>query len=91
MATDFDARERRRPVEPVREVPLYDWDSLRRTFGESDNERSRLPAFLRLVFERLDRFFGRRVVSKLSEADLHRLAYLLGVDDCNPDREDGEL
>ena len=91
MAIDFDARERRRTVEPVREVPLYDWDSLRRTFGDSDNERSRLPRFLRLVFKRLDRLFSRGVVSTLPEADLRCLAYLLGIDDCNPDREDGEL
>jgi len=91
METDVDDRERRRTSIHVRETPLYDWDSLRREFGESTDERSRLPSFVRLVFERLDRLFNRRVVSSLSEADLHRLAYILGVDDNDPDRENGEL
>ena len=91
MANNIDDRERRRTIPVVREVPVYDWDSLRRAFGEDSDERLRRRSLLRVVYERVDRWLGRRVVSSMSEADLHRLAYLLGISDLDPDREDGEL
>ena len=91
MATDFDDRERRRTVLPVREIPVHDRDQTNRRKRDLRDERPRRRSLVRLVHECLGRFLDRRTVPTISYADLDRLNRLIIVDTDDLDREGGGL